>query len=104
MTGLILDREALGWCVDMLAIGASIGYFFTCAATIIIIKRDNDDKKSLSVIATIGVVFSIIFIILQLILIPGLKGVHFGKESYIMLVIWIAVGWVFYIVQNKRKV
>ena len=102
LTGPILGREALGWFVDMSAIGASIGYFFTCAATIITIKRDGDCKKTLSVIATIGVIFSIIFMILQLIPIPGLKGVHFGKESYIMLVIWIVVGWVFYIVQNKK--
>ena len=86
----------------MSAIGALIGYFFTCAATIITIKRDGDGKKSLSMIATIGVIFSIIFMILQLIPIPGLKGVHFGKESYIMLVIWIVVGWVFYVVQNNK--
>ena len=49
-------------------------------------------------IATIGVVLSIIFMILQLIPILGLKVIHFGKESYIMLVIWIVVGWVFYMV------
>ena len=34
--------------------------------------------------------------ILQLIPIPGLSGVHFGKESYIMLVVWIVIGLVFY--------
>ena len=35
--------------------------------------------------AVTGVVFSIIFIVLQLIPIPWLSGVHFGKESYRML-------------------
>ena len=101
LTGPILGREALGWFVDMSAIGASIGYFFTCAATIITIKKDNDNKKALSIIATIGVVFSIIFMILQLVPIPGLNGVHFGKESYIMLIIWIFIGVGFYFWRNK---
>ena len=39
--------------------------------------------------------------ILQLIPIPGLSGVHFGKESYIMLVIWIVIGLAFYAKQRK---
>ena len=103
LTGPILGREALGWFVDMSAIGASIGYFFTCAATIITIKRDKENKKALSIIATIGVIFSIIFMILQLIPIPGLKGVNFGKESYIMLIIWILIGVLFYIYMNKKN-
>ena len=40
--------------------------------------------------------------VLQLVPIPGLSGVHFGKESYYMLVIWVLIGLVFYIKQNKR--
>ena len=40
--------------------------------------------------------------ILQLIPIPGLSGVHFGKESYIMLVIWIVLGVVFYLFRGKK--
>ena len=35
LSGPILGREALGWFVDMSAIGASIGYFFTSASTLI---------------------------------------------------------------------
>ena len=34
-------------------------------------------------------------------MIPGLPGVHFGKESYIMLIVWIALGLVFYALQRK---
>ena len=41
--------------------------------------------------------------VLQLVPIPGLSGVHFGKESYHMLVIWVLIGLVFYIKQNKKK-
>ena len=44
---------------------------------------------------------ALIFMVLQLVPIAGLSGVHFGKESYIMLVIWIAIGLVFYAKQRK---
>ena len=101
LSGPILGREALGWFVDMSAIGASIGYFFTSAATLVTLKRDGDGTKFLKVMAIIGVTFSAIFMVLQLIPIPGLKGVHFGKESYLMLVVWIAIGVVFYLKQMK---
>ena len=101
LSGPILGREALGWFVDMSAIGASIGYLFTAASTLITAKRDGDGSKFLKCVATTGVVFSILFMILQLIPIPGLNGVHFGKESYIMLVIWIALGLVFYSMQRR---
>ena len=101
LSGPVLGREALGWFVDMSAIGASIGYFATCAAALRTMKRCHDGTTSLKFLATLGAIFSVIFMILQLIPIPGLSGVHFGKESYIMLIIWIAIGVVFYIKQRK---
>jgi hypothetical protein len=52
--------------------------------------------------ATLGAAFAAIFVILQLVPIPGLSGVHFGKESYIMLVIWIVLGVVFYLFRGKK--
>ena len=104
LSGPILGREALGWFVDMSAIGASIGYFFTCASALVTCKRDNDGSKFLKVMATTGVIFSVAFMILQLIPIPGLSGVHFGNESYLMLVVWIAIGLVFYMKQKKSFV
>ena len=101
LSGPILGREALGWFVDMSAIGASIGYFFTSASTLVIARRDGDGTKFLKAMAATGVIFSVIFMILQLIPIPGLSGVHFGKESYIMLIVWIAIGLVFYFKQRQ---
>ena len=101
LSGPILGREALGWFVDMSAIGASIGYFFTSASTLVTARRDGDSTPFLKAMATTGVVFSVIFMILQLIPIPGLNGVHFGKESYIMLIVWIVIGLVFYSKQRK---
>ena len=101
LSGPILGREALGWFVDMSAIGASIGYFFTAASTLVTVRKHGDGTSFLKAMAVTGVVFSVIFMILQLIPIPGISGVHFGKESYIMLIIWIAIGIVFYIKQRK---
>ena len=101
LSGPVLGREALGWFVDMCAIGASIGYFFTAAATLITTRRDGDGSRFLKIMADVGVIFSVIFMILQLIPIPGLNGVHFGKESYIMLIVWIAIGLIFYAMQHK---
>lgn len=102
LSGPILGREALGWFVDMSAIGASIGYLTTSATALVAMKRDKDGTSSLKLMATLGIFFSIIFMILQLIPIPGLKGVSFGKESYLMLVIWVTLGAVFYARQRKN--
>lgn len=96
LCGPILGREALGWFVDMSAIGASIGYGFTCLSTIVTLKRDGDGTRFLKVAAIAGALFSLSFMVLQLIPIPGLSGVHFGKESYLMLLVWIVLGAVFY--------
>ena len=102
LSGPILGREALGWFVDMSAIGASIGYFFTCASTLLTTRRDGDGTAFLKTMAWTGVIFSLAFMVLQLVPIPGLSGVHFGKESYIMLVIWVLIGLAFYFMQRKR--
>ena len=101
LSGPILGREALGWFVDMSAIGASIGYFFTCAATLVTMRRDKDGTAFLKGVAIFGVVISVVFMVLQLVPIAGLSGVHFGTESYILLVVWVVLGIVFYLRQIK---
>lgn len=95
LSGPVLGREALGWFVDMSAIGASMGFFFTSASAFKRMHLDGDGSPFLKMMAATGVAFSVGFMILQLIPIPGLAGVHFGKESYWMLVIWVALGYVF---------
>ncbi len=100
-SGPLLGREALGWFVDMSAIGASMGFFFTSASAFRKLKADRDGGMLLKVMAVVGVAFSVTFMILQLIPIPGLSGVHFGKESYLMLVIWVVLGILFY--PHKRN-
>jgi len=102
LSGPILGREALGWFVDMCAIGASVGYFFTCASTVVTMKRDGDGTPFLKTMAVTGVCFSLAFVVLQLVPIPGLSGVHFGKESYLLLIVWIVLGLLFYGKQKKQ--
>lgn len=102
LSGPILGREALGWFVDMSAIGASIGYFFTSAATLVTLKRDKDGSPFLKIMAVVGVIFSLAFMVLQLIPIPGIEGVHFCKQSYIMLIVWVVIGAIFYLIQRKK--
>ena len=101
LSGPVLGREALGWFVDMSAIGASIGYFFTCACALVTMKRDGDHSPFLKAMACTGVAFSTLFMILQLVPIPGLSGVHFCTESYILLVVWCLLGGAFYTRQTK---
>ncbi len=102
LAGPILGREALGWFVDMSAIGASIGFLFTSLATVHVLKRDKDSGKWLMIMGILGVIFSAAFIILQLVPIPGLSGVSFGWQSYVMLGVWVAIGIVFYFMQRKK--
>ena len=96
LTGPVLGREALGWFVDMSAIGASMGFFFTSAAACRRMSLDGDGGPFLKLMAVLGAVFSAAFMVLQLVPIPGLTGVHFGRASYLMLLVWIVLGVVFY--------
>jgi hypothetical protein len=92
----------LGWFVDMSAIGASIGFFFTCSATYRTLKNSNDGGVGLKILSLAGASFSVVFVVLQLIPIPGLEGVHFCWQSYLMLAVWCIIGVVFYLKQRKH--
>ena len=104
LSGPVLGREALGWFVDMSAIGASVGFFFTSLSCLHTMKDRGEGTLLLRMIAFAGAAFSILFVILQLVPIPGFPGVHYGKESYIMLLVWIVLGSVFLMrVQKQNK-
>lgn len=103
LSGPVLGREALGWFVDMSAIGASVGFFFTSLSCLHTMKDRGEGTLLLRMIAFAGAAFSILFVILQLVPIPGLPGVHYGKESYIMLLVWIVLGSVFLMRLQKQN-
>ena len=77
--------------------GAWLGVVFG-----LVVLLSGDAAPFLKITAAIGVVFSAAFMILQLVPIPGLSGVHFGTESYIMLAVWVVIGAIFYAVQWKH--
>ena len=104
LSGPVLGREALGWFVDMSSIGASIGFFFTCASTIVTMLRDGDGRFRWRCFAALGAFFSLTFIELQLIPIEGIHGVHICTQSYIMFAIWTFLGMCFFIRQYKHFV
>lgn len=101
LSGPVLGREALGWFVDMSAIGASIGFFFTCASTIVTMNRDGDGRFRYKCLAALGCLMSLCFIELQLVPIEGLKGVHFCWQSYVMFGLWCLLGFLFFLRQHK---
>lgn len=101
-------REALEWVVDMSSIGVSIAYFYTCLTAFKLFKWNQVDvvdptKQEASplkkTIAFIGMLASFIFVLL--LLIPG-SPAALGKESLITLIVWVALGIVFYIVKRKE--
>lgn len=101
LAGPILGREALGWFVDMSAIGASIGFMFTSLSALKTSSRDKDGSFALKLFAGLGAIFSIAFMALQLIPIPGLEGVHFCWQSYLMLGVWILLGLIFFLFKKN---
>ena len=62
---------------------------------------DSDNTGFLRTMATLGAMFSIGFIILQLVPIKALPGVHFVTQSYVLLIVWIVLGAVFYLKQRS---
>jgi hypothetical protein len=66
-----------------------------------ILRRCGDGGKFLKILAILGACFSVAFMILQLIPIPGLEGVHFGWQSYVMLGIWVLLGVLLYFTRAK---
>ncbi len=92
LSGPVLGRKALGWLVDMSSVGASVGYFFTCAACLRTQRRDGDGSPLLRALACLGTGFALLFIFIQLVPIPGLPDVHFCRQSYLMLLAWSGIG------------
>lgn len=101
-------REALSWVVDMSSIGVSIAYFYTCFTAYKLFKWRKSEvnklegeeaapfKKSISFI---GMVASLIFILL--LITPG-SPVFLSLESRISLLLWIALGVVFYLFKRRE--
>lgn len=103
-------REVLLWIVDMSAVGVTIAYTYTCLAAFKFFGRgvanvEGEDrltgaspiKRALSLLgALIGLSF------LGLLLIPA-SPASLGRESAIALLVWSAVGLVFYLTRMRQN-
>src|SRR5699024_1288644 len=101
-------RETLEWVVDMSSIGVSIAYFYTCLTAFQFFVwsekgAPSDRKYAVSpvkkTISLIGVISSITFVCL--LLVPG-SPAFLGPESRIALLIWVALGLIFYLFKRKE--
>ena len=96
----LLGRHALGWTVDMASLGGAIGFGYTSLASYKYSLTEN--RKDVAFLGAMGFVISVIFALLLLVPIPVLNN-SLAKESYILLVIWLAIGGVFYFSLNRRE-
>ena len=97
----LFGRAVMGWVFDMASIGASIGFAYTSISAC---KYSwNENRRDITIFGVLGFIFSIGMAILLLVPIPGLN-VSLGTESYILLIIWIILGAVFYTRRRKHYV
>lgn len=99
--GPFFGRTALGWFVDMSAVGAAAGFAYACASALKTahgdsVKGGNAMVKALS---TLGLILSLCFVVL--LLVPGLPGCLNGP-GYAMLGAWIAMGIIFYVLRARK--
>lgn len=95
-------REVLLWIVDMAACGAAIGYFYTSAASVVLSFKDPLDKELYRnrVYGILGSLFSLGFLVL--LLVPGMPA-FLSIYSWIALVIWITLGFLFYMSSSEYQ-
>lgn len=101
-----LGRTALGWFVDMSAIGGAIGFGYATASCFVTIRRrraqglEERPRTVLRLSALLGTVLSLGFV--ALLLIPGMPGC-LNSQAYMMLGVWIVLGALFYLTQVRRR-
>lgn len=100
LIGPFFGRVALGWFVDMSAIGAALGYAYTCVAAAKFAGRDRDvpNWRAVRVTGWIGGAFAVMFLVMFL---PGMPAA-LPLPSAIMLLVWIAFGVVFHAKRRRR--
>ncbi|MBQ7578448.1 MAG: APC family permease [Synergistaceae bacterium] len=95
----LLGRAILGWIFDMASIGGAIGFAYTSISACKYAFHER--RLDIIIFGLLGFIFSWCFALLLLVPIPGLN-VSIGKESYGLLLVWIALGITFY-TRSKKK-
>ena len=89
-------RQTIIWIVDMSSLGASVAYFYV---SFIVLKESKNTKDK--ILAGIGVVISIIFMLL---LILPMSPAALSKEPLIALIVWCIAGFIAYYKIQKDNV
>ena len=99
--GPFFGRTALGWFVDMSAVGAAAGFAYACASALKTAHGEpaNGGSVAIKILSALGLVLSLCFVVL--LLVPGLPGCLNGP-GYAMLGVWIAMGIIFYVLRARK--
>ena len=97
----LMGRAVMGYVFDMASIGGAIGFAYTSISAC---KYAFEEKRiDIVIFGLLGFILSLGMAILLLIPIPGLN-VSLSKESYILLIIWSALGLAFFIRRDVGSV
>ena len=92
-------RTALGWIVDISALGAAIGFGYTSAAALKFSLQEK--RRGVQVSGFLGLLISLFFAVILLIPIPAFPG-SLGRETFFCLGCWTVLGLLFYLFANKK--
>ena len=99
-TTCLLGRAVMGWVFDMASIGASIGFAYTSISAA---KYALSEKRTdIVIFGSLGFILSLGMAVLLLVPLPGLN-VSLGHESYMLLVVWIVLGVIFYRIRRQKR-
>lgn len=90
-------RQVLAWIVDMTSVGGAIAFCYTTISASVIAKRAGDIKQCW--ISRLGFAVAMIFVVITFI--PGMPG-FLSVPSFIILFLWIAIGFVFFLSIKKK--
>ena len=89
----LLGRTTIGWIVDMTSVCAVIVYGYTSAAAYVTAKKESDTK--IQIVGISGFILSALFGLF--LLVPNLLSIStMAAESYLIIVIWSVLGFVFF--------
>ena len=95
LVGPWFGRPLLYWVIDVTCVGAAVGFTYTCAAAAVMAVKERQYAQSS--VSIIGAILAAGFIVLPFL--PGSPG--FSFPAYIILLIWISLGFMFWF--NIRK-
>lgn len=95
----LIGRPVMGWVFDMASIGAAVGFAYTSISAAK--YAYSEGRVDILIFGALGFMLSLGMAVLLLVPIPGLN-VSLGHESYMLLVVWIVLGVIFYRIRSGK--